>query len=429
MTNQNLQIKVKRGFRRSLVVSVLLLSLVLASVPATFAQGISSARSLAMGAGAIALARGVDAARFNPANLGFSANQLKGVELVGAGANISNNSFTLSDYNKYTGAFLTDDDKEDILDKVSDEGLELRADAEATALGIALGPIVFGLAGNAVADVSLNKDLLELVLNGNTYADTIEITGSYSEVLAYGSAYLSYGHSVYKSDARELALGATIKYLRGFGVERIVELEGLAATYSTGFTGEGRMIARTATGGYGYAVDLGAALKLNDDYMVGARIKNFLSSLRWNSDTEEHGFTFSFDTMTIDNMDEDYVETDDYSVAIDDFSTNLPSLLNLGVANTSGKLLWAVDWEQGFRRETGVSSKPRISAGVEYSPLSSLPLRAGYSLGGDRNASFSIGSGFHLAYFYMDYAFVTGTTFSGYSSKGLNLAITTGLCF
>ncbi len=429
MTNQNTHTKVRRGVRRSLTVTVVLLSLVLGTVSATLAQGVSSARSLAMGAGAIALAKGIDAARFNPANLGFSSNQLKGVELVGAGANISNNSFTLSDYNKYTGAFLTDDDKEDILDKVSDEGLQLRADAEATALGIALGPFAFGIAGNAIADISLNKDLLELVLNGNTFADTIEITGSYSEVLAYGSAYLSYGHSVYKSDARELAVGATVRYLRGFGVERVVELEGLAATFATGFEGEGSMVAQTATGGYGYAIDLGAALKLNDDYMVGARIRNFLSSLRWNSDTEEHGFTFSFDTMTIDNMDEDYVVTEDYSIAIDEFSTNLPSLLNVGVANTSGKLLWAVDWEQGFRRETGVSSKPRISAGVEYSPVSSLPLRAGYSLGGDRNASFSLGSGFHLAYFYMDYAFVTGTTFSGYSSKGLNFAITTGLCF
>jgi hypothetical protein len=133
--------------------------------------------------------------------------------------------------------------------------------------------------------------------------------------------------------------------------------------------------------------------------------------------------------MTVDNMDEDYVVTDDYSIEIDDFSTNLPSVLNVGLANTSGKLIWAVDWEQGFRRATGVSSKPRLSLGLEWSPLASLPLRTGYSVGGNRNSAFSFGSGFHLPYFFIDYAFVTGTTFSGYSSKGLNFAITTGMCF
>jgi hypothetical protein len=411
-----------------IVAVAVLLTLTVAVAPA-LAQGNSSARSVAMGAAAISLAKGVDAARFNPANLGFGEFQLKGVELAGVGANISNNSFTLSDYNKYTGAFLTDEDKEDILNKISPEGLRLNVDAEASAASVSLGALVFGVTGNGVADINLNRDLVELVLDGNTFGDTIEITGCYSEAVAYASLYMSYGHSIYKMGSRELSIGATAKYLRGFAVEQVVELEGLAATFATGFTGEGRLVAQTATGGSGYAFDIGAALKLNDDYMVGAKIRNVLSSITWNKDTEEHGFTFSFDTMTVDNMDDDYVVTDDYSIEIDDFSTSLPSVMNVGVANISGKLLWAVDWEQGFERSTGVSTKPRLSMGVEWSPVSALPLRAGYAVGGNRNAAFSFGSGFQLAYFYMDYAMVTGTTFSGYSSKGLNVAVTTGLYF
>ena len=133
--------------------------------------------------------------------------------------------------------------------------------------------------------------------------------------------------------------------------------------------------------------------------------------------------------MTVDNMEEDYVVSDDYTIDIDDFSTNVPTVMNLGVANTSGKLLWSLDWEQGFRRATGVSTKPRMSAGMELSMVQALPLRIGYSVGGGHNASFSFGSGFHTPVFYLDYAVVTGSTFSGYSSKGLNLAITTGFYF
>ncbi|MEW6412931.1 MAG: DUF5723 family protein [Candidatus Zixiibacteriota bacterium] len=392
-------------------------------------QGISSARSVAMGSAGISLASGADAARLNPANLGFAQYQLKGVELVGVGANISNNSFTLSDYNKYTGAFLTDEDKEYILDRVSDDGLKLTAEAEATALAIAMGPFVFGVAGNGVADVNLNKDIIDLILNGNTFADTIEVTGSYSDVIAYASAYLSYGRSLYKSGSREFAVGATFRYLRGFAVEQVVELRGIAATFATGFMGEGNMVIQTATGGSGYSVDLGAALKLNDNYTVGGRIRNFVSAIKWTKDTEEHGYYFSFDTMTVDNMDEDYVVSEDYTEEIGSFTTNLPSVMTLGVAKTSGKLLWAVDWEQGFSSEVGGTTKPRISAGAEYSIVSAFPLRMGYSAGGNRNSAFSFGSGFHLPYFFVDYAFVTGSSLSGYSSKGLNFAVTTGLYF
>ncbi len=409
-------------------VTALALVWLMAVVPAS-AQGISSARSVAMGSASISLAKGVDAARYNPANLGFGEFQVRGIEVAGVGANISNNSFTLGDYNKYTGAFLTDEDKEDILNKISSDGLKLNADAEASAKAVSLGSLVFGLAGNGVADINLNRDLVELVLNGNTFGDTIEITGCYSEAVAYASAYVSYGCSVYKMGTRELSVGLTAKYLRGFALEQVVELEGLAATFATGFTGEGRLVAQTATGGSGYALDLGAALKLNDHYVVGARVRNVLSSITWNNDTEEHGFTFSFDTMTVDNMDEDYVVTDDYTIEIDDFTTNLPSVLNVGAANISGNFLWAIDWEQGFRRSTGVSTKPRLSLGMEWWPIGIIPLRSGYSVGGNRNAAFSFGSGFHLSYFYLDYAMVTGTTFSGYSSKGLNVAVTTGIYF
>ena len=64
-----------------------------------------------MGGAYIGLAKGVEAGLYNPANLGLAAYRQTGLALVGVGADLSNNSFTLNDYNEYTGAFLTDDDK------------------------------------------------------------------------------------------------------------------------------------------------------------------------------------------------------------------------------------------------------------------------------------------------------------------------------
>ncbi len=398
-------------------------------VSSTAADGLSSARSVAMGEAFTSLATGIDAARYNPANLGLSGYRQTGIELVGAGANITNNSFTLGDYNRYTGAILTDADKLNILHKVPDEGLNLAAEVEASALSLSSGPFVFTASGVGLVDVNLSKDIIDLILNGNSFADTVSITGSHSEAVGYVSVGLSYGRAIYTAGTRQLAVGATFNYLRGLGVERIIELEGMAATYETGFAGDGHLIAQTATGGSGYALDIGAALRLNDDYTVGVRIKNFLSALSWNKNTEEHGYIFSFDTMTVDNMEDDYVVSDDYSKDIPGFSTNLPSVMNVGVANTSGSLLWAVDWEQGFRRAAGSSSKPRLSAGLEWWPISLAPLRAGFSTGGNKATALSLGSGINLTPFYLDFAVVTGVTLSPYSTKGVNLALSTGLHF
>jgi len=421
------------GQKASMTIGMILPVLALVCLTMTTSQalagGNSSARSVAMANAFTALASGIDAARYNPANLGLADYQRTGIELVGVGASITNNAFTLKDYNKYTGAVLTNSDKDYILSRIPDEGLKLSVDAEATVLSAARGNLAFTVTGVGVADVNLSKDIFELVFNGNTFADTINVTGSYSEAVSYVAVGFSYGRPVYNAGTRQLAVGATFKYLRGIAMEEVTELEGMAATYAAGFQGEGRLVARTATGGSGYAVDLGAALKFNDSYTAGIHFKNLLSHLGWSKGTEEHGYIFEFDTMTVDNMEDDYVVSDDYTKEIGNFSTRLPAVMTIGFANTSGKLLWTVDWEQGFSSAPGASTKPRLAAGVEWSPIKAFPLRAGYTIGGGRNSALSLGSGIHLSPFYFDYAVVSGSSFSGSSSKGLNVAISTGLLF
>jgi hypothetical protein len=404
-----------------------IVTVILLAVLTSHAAGRSSARSVGMGGAYIGLAKGVDAARYNPANLGLSGYRDTRLEIVGVGARLTNNSFTLNDYNTYTGAFLTADDKDYILNQIPDEGLKLDADIEAGAVSFSSGQFAFAVTGVGAADVNLSKDLFELALNGNTFADTIDVTGSYSDGISFVTAGLSYGTPIYSKGTRQLAVGVTAKYIKGLFTEEVVELEGLAATLITGWEGDGRMIARSAEGGSGFAVDLGASLRLNDSYTVGASLMNAVGSISWNDNPKEYGYLFNFDTMTVDNSGDDYVVSEDYETEIDAFSTRLPRVLTVGLAKTRGSLVWALDWRQGLESKPGVSTKPRIMAGVEWSPIGILPLRLGYGLGGDENAAFSFGSGLHFAMVELDFAVVTGSSLSGYSSKGANLALSLGI--
>ncbi len=414
---------------KKLFILLLIITTLLALSSSLLAQGNSSARAVALGSAYTSLAIGIDAARFNPANLGFTSHRRTAIEFAGVGANINNNSFTLDDYNQYNGTFLTNSDKDDILSKIPNEGLKLSIEAEASAVGISKGAFAFTTSAVALVDVNLNKDILNLILNGNTYADTINITGSYSEGYAYASAGISFGRSIYKSGYRQLSIGSTVKYIKGFGVEKVVELDGMVATFATGIEGNGSAIIHKSEGGSGYAIDFGTALQISEKYTVGATIKNFYSSITWNQNNEEIGYVFNFDTMTVDNMGNDFITSDDYTVAIGNFTTTLPSTLNLGFAKTSGKTLWALEWEQGFSSRTGASTEPRLSGGVEFNQLGFIPIRFGYGTGGNKNSAFSFGSGLHLSVFQIDMAVVTGNSFSGGSSKGTNFAFTTGLYF
>jgi hypothetical protein len=91
--------------------------------------------------------------------------------------------------------------------------------------------------------------------------------------------------------------------------------------------------------------------------------------------------------------------------------------------------LLAVDWVQGLESGAGVTTKPSLSMGAEWSGLRVLPLRAGYTVGGGDNAAFSFGSGLRFLGFYLDAAVFTGTSMTLYSAKGANFAISTGLQF
>ncbi|RKX23884.1 MAG: hypothetical protein DRP45_09445 [Candidatus Zixiibacteriota bacterium] len=390
----------------------------------------SSARSAGMGGAFTALAKGVDAPKYNPANLGLDGYRQTGFEFASVGASITNNAFTLSDYNNYTGATLSTSDKQDIMNKIPDEGFRIDADIRANAASLALGHYVLSFNGVASANANINKDVMDLILNGNQFADTIHITGSYSDGISYASMDLSYGFQFHSQGTRQFALGVTAKYIKGLYAEQLVELTGHASTYESGFEGQGSAIVRTATSGSGYGLDVGAALKLNNRYTAGVRFQNILGKITWNKDTEEHGYTYVLDATTYDDFeDDDFGGSDDYSIEIGNFSTTLPRSMNIGFAKTSGKLLWAVDWVQGFETKPGVSTKPLLAMGTEYSVFGIAPLRLGYSVGGNKNAAFSFGSGVRFMGFYLDAAIRTGTSMTVYSAKGANFTISTGLVF
>ncbi len=394
------------------------------------AAGLANARAMGMAGAYASLARGNDCSLFNPANLGLDGGRRSGLQFFGLGVSISNNSFSLDDYNHYTGANLNESDKDELLNKIPSEGLKVSADAEVTAVGLSLGNLAISLSAIGAAEINMGRTPMELLLKGNTMADTINFDGMYGEGFGLASVNFSYGQRLYKNYDRQLAVGGTFHYLQGLGYEEVTELNGHAATLATGYSGAGSLTSRTATGGSGYAVDLGAALKVSKSYSIGVTAFNLYSHIRWDRETKEHRYSFAFDTLTLAMMDGDsLITSEDTTVAISPFTSQLPSLIRVGLAHTAGRLLWAVDWEQGFKRGAGTSANPRVSAGCEYRLVGFLPLRAGMAVGGKAGTTYAAGLGLDFAGVYFDLGAANYNAVSAASGKGLTLGIQSGIRF
>ena len=85
----------------------------------TLVFGQLTARGLGMGGAYTALARGVHAPEWNPANLGLPDNPKFSMSIFAIGTAINNNSFSLGDYNKYfTMEKWNSNDIQEILDHI-----------------------------------------------------------------------------------------------------------------------------------------------------------------------------------------------------------------------------------------------------------------------------------------------------------------------
>ncbi|MCP4633242.1 MAG: hypothetical protein GY855_09980 [candidate division Zixibacteria bacterium] len=395
------------------------------------AYGESNARALGMGGSHTALARNYHTLQYNPANLGLlEGNHGVAVQMFSIGTQLKNNTFSYGDYNKYTGAYLTRDDKETILSKIPAEGLTLKATAEGGATSFSTGHFAFSATGYASSSVNLPKDPVELILYGNAYVPTLDLGTTRGEAWGVADFGFGYGHTLRTWENGELAVGASFHYLKGIIYEKIIHAEGYAETGDTAIMADGNMIVRSATGGSGYSFDIGMATRFNTDYVFSFAILNFVNKLRWNNEPELTTYTFEMKPLNSNSIDEDSLTvSNDTTVATESFGQKKPAIVKLGLSSTYSGILWAVDWEQGFSNTAASSANPRISGGLEYRALSWLPVRTGLSFGGLIGGYAAIGFGLDLGPYNFDFALANQGSILPSGAKGLLFSLSSDFRF
>lgn len=402
--------------------------------PMIFASGQANPRAMAMGDAYTALAFGLEAPGYNPANLGLSANPSFTMDFVSFGIDLKNNSFSLDDYNTYTGKFLNDDDKEAILDKIPGEGLSLNFAGEARSMNFSVWRFAVNFRGVGESKIKLDKDPFELLLYGNAVKPNVSLSDSRGEAQAMADGSISYGHPIKTWSTGQLAIGATYHYLYGIAYEKIIEAQGGVFTTDTGYVGDGHATIRQALGGSGHSFDIGAAVNFAQNWTLSSSIRNIYSKINWNKDTEETRFAFQMDPVTFQAMSDDeindsLVENSDTTYDIAGFSSTIPTVIRFGLARSGKNITWGFDWTQATSSSGAYSINPKVSTGLEYRPIGVFPLRAGVSMGGDKGTMYSAGLGIYLGAFHLDFAAANYGSLIPKGTKGATLAFAMGLRF
>ncbi len=396
-----------RNFRTTCIL-VSILSLCTFSSSSIAQYGMSNARSMGMSGAYTALARGVESASWNPANLGLSGGKTFNLNLVSVGVGIHNNSFSKKHYDLYNGAFLSTQDKQDILSSIPNQGFRGDFDTEVQAMGISIGSVALTAHGLGTSDFMLSKDIFDLALNGNELNRVYNVGATGGEGWGISSFGLSTAFGLGVPGFQEFTVGVSGKYLMGFGYAKVMEAASDLTTTIDAVRGSGRIVIDSARGGSGFAVDIGSAARFNRNWTLSLSLTNAVSNINWNKETERFTYEFSADSISVEKIDDTDIDSlfidSDESIDIAPFSSKLPAELRIGIARTARMLTFAVDLRQGLKRAPGVSTKPEISLGTELRLLQFLPLRGGLSLGGKRGLSSSVGFGFDLSVLTLDFA-------------------------
>lgn len=411
-------------------------ALVFASISLTAATalaqiGISNPRSVAMGGAYTALARGVDAPAWNPANLGIKSARKYRFNLISVGLGFHNNSFNKNHYDLYNGSYLTEQDKQDILAAIPAEGLRGNFDTEVQAFGLNFGNVALTASALGSSDFLLSKDIVDLVLNGNELDRVYEIGATSGEGYGVSSFALSVGIPFRLPFFHQFALGVSAKYLRGLAYGKVVEAASTLTTDIDGLHGSGRVVIDHALGGNGLAFDFGAAAMLNSSWSLSVSLINAINSINWSDETKRFTYSFDADSISIQRIEDtdiDSVYRDfDETVDIESFSTKLPAQLRVGLARVGKRLSFAFDYEQGLKKGVGVSTSPRLAFGTELRLIGFLPLRGGIAAGGERGLSTSAGFGLDFSLFSWDFAVASRD--GAFSGRGLTFAFGWGFRF
>ncbi|MDH3251278.1 MAG: DUF5723 family protein [Ignavibacteria bacterium] len=434
---------------RMILAFLVLVSLTRHSAEATGER--TNIAGLGMGGTYVAASRGLNAVGLNPGTLALPDEGTVSFSLIPFGIHMGSDVITYEMYNKYfTGIdtdsgrvarYLTDVEKQDILNRFEDGVGRTMLDAEALLFGLSLrvpkiGVFAFTVSEHIGAYLDIPQDYATFILHGNLPGRTLDFSTFGARGLWTREYALSFGTVIPPmSILKTITGGATLKLVRGYAYYEVDQFNTRLATANDGvLTGDVHFHSRLAGAdlpdkgigaryslfpeavGSGFGVDVGFAGVVNEMVTVGLSVTD-IGSVVWNDHLEEMVIDTNIvvdDPLSTPQRDQIERTLKGERRPGQPFSRSLPTTLRMGAvlavhklpffSGAPGELIAAMDYTQGLVDVPGTTVRARVSLGVEYRFVPWLPIRGGVSLGGQDHFNYAFGFGLNFGVFDLDLA-------------------------
>lgn len=393
-----------------------------------------TARGLGMGTAYTALARGVHAPTWNPANLGLPDNPKFSMSFIDLGLSVNNNSFTLGDYNQYVGQHWSEADEDYILGQVPGSGLRFNVRTNVRVLSFSAGQFAMVIGGQAGSYVQMDRDFISLAFDGNVIGQSYSLDQTGGQMMGVLMGSLSWGQPIEVEFADYFSIGGTLRLFQGVLYANIEKADLDFITIRDNFNIDANYLFDSALpdsegiiqGDMGFGLDIGAAAQIHEDLTISLGLANLFASMKWpEPDSSMMGY-FRGNQLTVEGL-RDGLADSSWSEYPIELASSIPVVLRLGAAYRENDFIITGDYVQGFRKSAWVTTTPRFSFGTEWQGVKWLPLRTGISMGGRIGFGTSFGFGIRAGGFKLDLGMMNRGFFWPSSSKGLLFALDIGL--
>jgi Family of unknown function (DUF5723) len=256
----------------------------LLAVPAA-AQVPSTPRALGMGGAYIGTARGVESLFQNPANLGLPNSPHWSAAFPTLSLGLGARGLELgqvADLAQFDD--LDQAERDALLADIPDGGTGLDVDLRAPLAALQIRRFAFAVSYGTLGNHTVNKSIVDLVLNGFDRGQTYTIENTRGFRAAFWDIAAGYGHRV-----GPVAVGATahVFFPRALVRSALVDVDTTFSVIS-GFTVPTDIRVTYAgvrsEGGSGVGLDVGAAMEPIPGLTVSAAIENVVNTMSWNDD-------------------------------------------------------------------------------------------------------------------------------------------------
>jgi hypothetical protein len=381
--------------------------------------------ALAMGESYTAAACGYAAVSWNPAALGLTERPGSSAVIGAVSGTSGLGPVTLLDLRTWRNRTVPMDVRHQWLADIQAAGGQAGATGfDFVWAGFQVGRFAAQVSSSGRALNDISPGLAELILMGSENATgpplQIDLTGSAVDASGHTTGALSLGLPVSVSGPARIALGITAKYTIGHVLAISQESEGAASADPAGV---GRRFPLVYTpvvyddlgqywlqSGGGFGLDVGATAQLGR-LAVAAVAQNVVNRFAWNHDRLRYG---PLELVFSDSDSQTDMEWQPLSAApaelralVDD-ATFRPSFTAGAALQWSPALLVTADARYSATGGMHVRAPRHLGAGVQYRPVSWLPLQAGAAwvgYGGDQTGvQLAGGAGLHLGSFLVSLA-------------------------